>query len=160
MRLETHSYSPKSMHAVTTTHTYYVNSISSFGKNIWAVESSRSLVTIPFKKHPYHLKSMYALQKEDGLLVNVLFKTNPYHLKSMYALWKGDGLLVNVLFKTHPYHLKSMYTLWKEDGLLVTILFRKNPYHSKSKYVKYDYFAEGMHTFCKVCIGRRRLFSF
>ena len=135
MRLETHSYSPKSMHAVTITHTYFVNSISSFGKNIWAVESSRSLVTIPFKKHPYHLKSMY-------------------------ALWRVDGLLVNVLFKTHPYHLKSMYTLWKEDGLLVTILFRKNPHHPKSKYAKYDYFAEGMHTFCKVCIGRRRLFSF
>ena len=135
MRLETHSYSPKSMHAVTTTHTYFVNSISSFGKNIWAVESSRSLATI-------------------------LFKTHPYHLKSMYAPRKVDGLLVNVLFKTHPYHLKSMYTLWKEDGLLVTILFRKNPHHPKSKYAKYDYFAEGMHTFCKVCIGRRRLFSF
>ena len=52
MRLGTHSYSSKSMRAVTTTHTNFVNSAPSFEKYIWAVGSCRSFGNYAFWNAP------------------------------------------------------------------------------------------------------------
>ena len=52
MRSGTHSYSSKSMHAVTTTHTNFVNSVPSFEKHILAAGSSRSFGNYAFYNAP------------------------------------------------------------------------------------------------------------